>query len=237
MNRPLVAVIGRRAAHVPILRFSATLAAEAICEAVWSAGGEPVVLYGPADDPLSELPTRLVQFDGVLLPGGADIEPYRYGAEAAPETTDTVAFQDDLDLGITRAVIDLELPALAICRGMQVLNVALGGSLIQHVIEGDTQHHNSIHPVAIVAGSALHAIVGAETIDVSSYHHQGIDRLGAGLTVAAVAADGIVEAVEHTRADIVAVQWHPEDRHATTASDAALFADLVDRARKRKESR
>jgi putative glutamine amidotransferase len=232
-----VAVIGRQAAQVPILRFSATLAAEAICEAVWSAGGEPVVLHGPADDPLAELPSRLAQFDGVLLPGGADIEPGRYGAEPASETKDTVAFQDDLDLGITRAVIQLELPALAICRGMQVLNVALGGSLTQHLTSGDTPHHNGIHPVSVVSGSRLHGIVGTETIDVSSYHHQALDRLGAGLTVTAVAADGIVEAVEHSRADIVAVQWHPEDRHTTSGTDAALFADLVDRARKRRESR
>ncbi|ORA36274.1 gamma-glutamyl-gamma-aminobutyrate hydrolase family protein [Mycobacterium aquaticum] len=237
MSRPLVAVIGRRAAQVPILRFSATLAAEAICEAVWSAGGEPVVLHGPSADPQAELPERLTQFDGVLLPGGADIEPCRYGAEAAPETTDTVAFQDDLDLGVARAVIDLDLPTLAICRGMQVLNVALGGSLVQHVVEGNTQHHNGIHSVSVAAGSALHAIVGAETIDVSSYHHQALDRLGTGLNVTALAADGVVEAVEHARADIVAVQWHPEDRHATSATDAALFGDLVDRARKRKESR
>lgn len=237
MSRPLVAVIGRRAAQVPILRFSATLAAEAIGEAVWAAGGEPVVLHGPADDPLAELPQRLSRFDGVLLPGGADIEPRRYGADTAPQTTDTVAFQDDFDLGITHAVIDLELPALAICRGMQVLNVALGGSLVQHVDETNTPHHNVIHHVDVTIGSRLHAIVCAETIDVSSYHHQAIDRLGAGLTVTAVAADGVVEAVEHRRADIVAVQWHPEDRHATSDTDAALFADLVDRARKRKDSR
>lgn len=237
MSRPLVAVIGRRAAQVPILRFSATLAAEAICEAVWSAGGEPVVLHGPADGPLAELPSRLEQFDGVLLPGGADIEPHRYGAEPAPETTDTVAFQDDLDLAVTRTVIDLELPTLAICRGMQVLNVVLGGSLAQHLTAGDIPHHNGIHPVSVVPGSRLHAVVGAETVDVSSYHHQALDRLGAGLTVTAVAADGVVEAVEHSRADIVAVQWHPEDRHVTSGTDAALFSDLVDRARKRKESR
>jgi putative glutamine amidotransferase len=236
VSRPLVAVIGRRAAQVPILRFSATLAAEAICEAVWAAGGEPVVLHGPSANPLAELPLRLSSFDGVLLPGGADVEPRRYGADAAPQTKDTVAFQDDFDLGLTRAAIDLELPALAICRGMQVLNVALGGSLVQHVGETNTLHHNAIHHVSVTAGSRLHAIVGAETIDVSSYHHQAIDRLGTGLTVTAVAADGVVEALEHRRADIVAVQWHPEDRHATWDTDAALFADLIDRARKRKDS-
>lgn len=236
MARPLVAVAGRRAAHAPILRFSATLGAEAICEAVWAAGGEPVIVHGPAADPLTELPSRLDRFDAVLLPGGADMEPSRYGADPIPQTTDTVAFQDEFDLGITRVAVHLDLPALAICRGMQVLNVALGGTLVQHVPETTTLHHNAIHQVEVSEGSRLHAIVGATSIDVSSYHHQAINRLATDLVVTAVAADGLIEAVEHPRADVVAVQWHPEDRHATSATDAALFSDLVDRARKRRES-
>jgi putative glutamine amidotransferase len=237
MSRPLVAVIGRRAAQVPILRFSATLGAEAICEAVWAAGGEPVVLHGPAADPLAELPTRLGNFDGVLMPGGADIDPRRYGADPDPRSTDVVAFQDDFDIGVTRVLVNVDVPILAICRGMQILNVTLGGTLAQHVDETNTRHHNAIHPVQVTVGSRLHAIVGTESIDVSSYHHQAIDRLGAGLAVTAVAADGVAEAVEHQYADIVTVQWHPEDCHATSDTDAALFADLIDRARKRKESK
>lgn len=233
MTRPLVAVVGRRAAQVPILRFSATLAAEAMCEAVWAAGGEPVILHGPAGDPLTGLPERLARFHAVLLPGGADVEPCRYGADPSPHTVDTVAFQDDLDIGVTRAVIALGMPALAICRGMQILNVAAGGTLVQHL--GNTLHHNAVHDVHVTPGSRLHAIVGAEAIDVSSYHHQAVDRPGADLVVTAVAPDGVVEAVEHRYADIIAVQWHPEDRHATSTTDAALFADLVDRATKRQE--
>lgn len=233
--RPLIAVTGRRAAQVPILRFSATLAAEAICESVWAAGGEPVILHAPAADPLAEIPHRLEVFDGVLLPGGADLEPGRYGAQPAPETTDTVAFQDDFDLAVTTALLDTDIPVLAICRGMQVLNVALGGTLHQHLPQ--TVHHNSIHGVQVAAGSRLYGIVGTTSIEVSSYHHQAIDRLGAGLTVTATSADGVIEAVEHRRADIVAVQWHPEDRHAVSPTDAALFADLIDRARKRKANR
>jgi len=232
--RPLIAVTGRRAAQVPILRFSATLAAEAICEAVWAAGGEPVILHPPAADPLAELPGRLAGFDGVLLPGGADLEPARYGAEPAPQTTDTVAFQDDFDLGVTTALLDSGIPALAICRGLQVLNVALGGTLHQHLPE--SMHHNSIHTVDVQPHTKLRAIVGTDRIEVSSYHHQAVDRLGRDLVVTAY-ADGVIEAVEHRRADIVAVQWHPEDRHAVSPTDAALFTDLVDRARKRKANR
>lgn len=234
MSRPLVAVAGRRAEQVPILRFSATLAAEAICEAVFSAGGEPVVLHGPAAGPAAELPSRLAAFDAVLLPGGADVEPCRYGASPLPETTGTVAFQDDFDLAVTHAVIGLGTPTLAICRGLQILNVATGGTLVQHLAGTTTPHHDGIHPVRVIPGTRLHAVVGAPAIEVSSYHHQGVDRLGADLVVAAVAADGLVEAVEHRDADIVAVQWHPEDRHTTSATDAALFTDLVERARVRR---
>ncbi|GGV36620.1 gamma-glutamyl-gamma-aminobutyrate hydrolase [Actinomadura cremea] len=235
--RPLVAVIGRRAESVPILRFSATLAAEAICEAVYAAGGEPVVLHGPAADPARGLAKRLERFDGVLMPGGADLGPERYGRPPRPETVEVVDFQDDLDLATVHAVTAARLPTLAICRGMQVLNVALGGTLDQHLRETTVGHYNGLHDVHIVHGSHLHGVVGSERVPVSSYHHQAIDVLALDLVVTATAADGVVEAVEHRRADVLAVQWHPEDLHATSASDAALFADLVERARKRRDDR
>ncbi|MFD0902959.1 gamma-glutamyl-gamma-aminobutyrate hydrolase family protein [Actinomadura sediminis] len=235
--RPLVAVVGRRAETVPILRFSATLAAEAICEAVYAAGGEPVVLHGPAADPARGLAERLERFGGVLMPGGADLDPERYGQRPLPETVDVVGFQDDFDLATARAVIAARLPTLAICRGMQVLNVALGGTLHQHLRETTVDHRNGVHDVRVVRGSRLHGVVGSERVPVSSYHHQAIDVLAAGLTVAATAADGVVEAVEHRGADVIAVQWHPEDLHDRSASDAALFADLVERAHKRRDDR
>ena len=235
--RPLVAVVGRRADTVPILRFSATLAAEAICEAVWAAGGEPVVLHGPAADPTAGLAERLGRFDGVLLPGGADLGPERYGQEPVPETVAVVDFQDELDLAAVHAVIAADIPTLAICRGMQVLNVALGGTLHQHLSETTVGHRNGKHDVQVVPGSRLHAVVGEEQVPVSSYHHQAIALLAPDLVVSATAADGVVEAVEHRRADILAVQWHPEDLHATSVHDAAIFTDLVERALKRRENR
>jgi putative glutamine amidotransferase len=230
--RALVAVIGRRAPSVPILRFSATLAAEAICEAVYAAGGEPVVLHGPAADPGHALGARLARFDAVLLPGGADLGPERYGEATAEETFGVDAFQDDFDLACVRAVIAAGPPALAICRGMQVLNVALGGTLHQHLRETTVAHHNALHDVTVRPGSRLRSVVGADLINVSSYHHQAIGRLAPTLVMAAVAADGVIEAVEHPGADILAVQWHPEDLHGTSDTDAALFGDLVERAEK-----
>jgi putative glutamine amidotransferase len=235
--RALVAVVGRRAPSVPILRFSATLAAEAICEAVYAAGGEPVVLHGPAAGPSHELTARLARFDAVLLPGGADLGPERYGAAAAAETVGVDRFQDDFDLASVHAAIAAGLPALAICRGMQALNVALGGTLQQHLPETTVTHHDSVHDVAVRPGSRLHSVVGADRIRVSSYHHQGIGLLAPTLVMSAVAADGVIEAVEHPAADIVGVQWHPEDLHGTSATDAALFADLVERAEKRSAGR
>ena len=200
----------------------------------WRRAGDPA---RSGRDPTADVADRLAAFDGVVLPGGADVDPGRYGADRDPRTRDTVAFQDEFDFAVTREVLETGMPALAICRGMQVLNVALGGTLVQHVEETTTFHHNAVHPVSVHIGSRLHAIVGEETIEVSSYHHQALGRLGVDLIVTAVAGDGIVEAIEHRHADIVAVQWHPEDRHATSVTDAALFADLVDRARKRKDSR
>ncbi len=235
--RPLVAVIGRRAASVPILRFSATLAAEAMCEAVWAGGGEPVVVHGPAGDPTAELAERLGRFDAILLPGGADLDPLRYGQDPVSETDGVVAFQDELDLAVARAVVTADLPTLAICRGMQVLNVALGGTLHQHLVESTVSHHHAIHEVEVRPGSRLHAVVTAERIPVSSYHHQTLDRIAADLVVTGTADDGVVEAVEHRTSDVLAVQWHPEDLHATSPTDAALFADLVDRASKRRDNR
>lgn len=232
--RPLIAVVGRRADSVSILRFTATLAAEAICEAVYAAGGEPVVLHGPDAGPDQGLTGRLARFDGLLVPGGADLGPAHYGQDAHPETAAVVDFQDDLDLAATRSYLASGIPTLAICRGLQVLNVVCGGTLDQHLTETTVPHGNAVHAVDVVAGSRLAKVVDSDSIDVSSYHHQAIDRLGRGLTITAVAKDGVVEAVEHESADVIAVQWHPEDRHLTSTSDAALFADLVDRAARRK---
>ncbi|MET7339045.1 gamma-glutamyl-gamma-aminobutyrate hydrolase family protein [Nonomuraea sp. NPDC005650] len=234
--RPLIAVIGRRAESVPILRFSATLAAEAICEAVYAADGEPVVVHGVAADPITGLEFRLRRFDGLLMPGGQDLGPERYGQDRAPQTVDVLDFQDDLDLGTAHAAIALQIPTLAICRGMQAVNVALGGTLHQHLYETTVNHRNEVHDVQVVVGSRLHAVVGAEHVSVSSYHHQAVDQLAPALMVSATAADGVVEAIEHRHADILGVQWHPEDLHLTSVTDAALFADLVERAQKRRDN-
>lgn len=228
--RPLIAVPGRRSAKSPITRRSVTLATEPICEAVWAAGGEPVVLHGPDADPGVELPGRLARYDGLVMPGGADVNPVRYGRQPAPETVDWVDHQDAFDIAVTRAVLDTGLPMLAICRGMQVLNVVLGGTLVQHLPPSGVQHRGSVHDAEVVEGSRLHAIVGTTRVPGSSYHHQAVDVVGTDLVVTARADDGVIEALEHTAGRVIGVQWHPEDLHASSATDLALFADLVERA-------
>ncbi|GAA2426468.1 gamma-glutamyl-gamma-aminobutyrate hydrolase family protein [Streptomyces macrosporus] len=232
--RPLIAVVGRRAASVSGLRFAATVAAEALGDAVFAAGGEPLILHGGPRDELSELPERLARFDGVLLPGGPDLDPARYGQSPHPETRPDHPDQDELDLAVARTVIDLNLPTLAVCRGLQVLNTVCGGTLDQHVAKGLVEHHDAHHTVTVAPGSRLASVVGTEPFEVSSYHHQAVDRLGRSLTVVAQAPDGCVEAVEHASADVLAVQWHPEDLFDTSKQDGALFRDLVERAATRR---
>jgi putative glutamine amidotransferase len=229
-RRPMVALVGRRSEKVGILRFSGTIAAEAMCEAVWAGGGEPLILHAPAADPTGGLGERLARFDGVLLPGGADLNPLRYGQQPVPEVADAVDFQDTVELAVARLVIELGLPTLAVCRGMQVLNVALGGTLVQHLSPSTVDHRSSIHDVSVAPDSRLADVVGASRVSVSSYHHQSVDQIADALRPVAWADDGCVEALEHASADVLAVQWHPEDLHETSPTDLALFADLAERA-------
>ncbi|MFI6289013.1 gamma-glutamyl-gamma-aminobutyrate hydrolase family protein [Streptomyces sp. NPDC051018] len=232
--RPRIAVIGRRSASVSGLRFSATVAAEAIGDAVFAAGGEPLILHGGPRERMAELPARLAGFDGVLLPGGSDVHPAHYGQVPGPRTVPDHEEQDALDLAVARAVIALGIPALAVCRGMQVLNTVCGGTLLQDLPDGPVPHLDALHEVTVEPGSRLASVVGTTAFKVSSYHHQAIDRLGEGLRVVARAPDGCAEAVEHTGADVLAVQWHPEDLFDSSGQDAALFRDLTGRAAARR---
>jgi putative glutamine amidotransferase len=234
--RPLIAVIGRRASTSSALRYCGTIAAEAVCDAVLRAGGEPAGLHGGDRAAVAELPGRLARFDGVCLPGGGDLNPARYAQPADARTEAPDDRQDEFDLAVIRIVLGGPvlggyLPALAICRGLQVLNVACGGTLRQHVADSPVPHLGGLHEVTIARGSRLGQLAGADTVTVSCAHHQAIDRLGTGLRAVACAPDGCVEAVEHCQAGVLAVQWHPEDQAAADGHDQALFDDLVARAR------
>src|SRR5690348_14424470 len=185
-------------------------------DAVAAAGGIPVIL---APLPAGRLESIIDRLDGVCLSGGPDIEPACYGAEPHQELGPTEPEVDLFELGLVRAARRRGLPILAICRGMQVLNVARGGTLNQHVPElgGGIQHRQTrpasqpAHPVTVATGSRLARMVRSERIDVNSFHHQAIDRLGAGLQAVAWAEDGLIVAVEAPGdAFTVGVQWHAE---------------------------
>jgi putative glutamine amidotransferase len=203
-------------------------------EAVQRAGGIPVLLPPqPAD---AEAVSRVLDgVDGLIVTGGADVDPARYGQDAAPETDKPHLERDAWEDALLSAAIERELPFLGICRGMQVLNVNRGGSLHQHLpaVVGDDRFRIgngefATNEVVVEPGTELDALVGAK-LPVKSYHHQAVDAVGDGLRVTARTDDGIVQAVELEGVPFgVAVQWHPEE---DAAEDARLFAGLVDAAR------
>ncbi|MFC7764956.1 gamma-glutamyl-gamma-aminobutyrate hydrolase family protein [Leucobacter soli] len=171
-------------------------------------------------------------FDALLVPGGYDVDPRRYGEEPL-ETTVPADFsaQDDFEAGMIAAAVEQGIPVLAICRGFQLLNVERGGTLVQD-LEADSPHRNSVHEVVLAEDSRLATVLGAEQLSVSSYHHQAVGRVGAGLRAVGTAPDGIVEALEFEdpAIELLAVQWHPEDSAADDPRQHALFAWLVERA-------
>lgn len=208
----------------------------AYADAVAMAGGIPVILPFVVGD----VPALLGRLDGLVLSGGADIAPWRFGDDAIhPDTYDVDPGRDEFEIALVHEALAREKPLLAICRGIQVLNVALGGTLHQHVPDAFTgivhrQHHDGIpadqpgHAVTIVAGSLLERTVGADRLPVNSFHHQGLKAIASELVVTASSDDGLVEAVEHrTRPDVIAVQWHPELMAPTTEAQTRLFRNLV----------
>ena len=176
---------------------------------VQRAGGLATML--PPDDPAQAAAT-VARLDGLVIAGGPDVEPARYGAEPHPRTGPPARARDAWELALIDAALAARVPLLGICRGMQLLNVALGGTLVQH-IEGHAQVPGAFghHPVKPVPGTR-YAEVAPEETSVPTYHHQSVDRLGTGLLPSAYAEDGTVEAVElPTEAPwALGVQWHPE---------------------------
>jgi putative glutamine amidotransferase len=216
--------------HVP-----AALVPLAYVDAVERAGGRAVVIP-PAEEDVEE---TLDALDAIVFSGGADVDPSRYGADAHPETDTPQTRRDAGELALLTAALERDLPTLAICRGFQLLNVARGGDLVQHLPEqvGNDDHKQIpgqfvVHPVEVKDGSRLASIVGAGS-EVTSHHHQALGRVGEGLVETAWAADGTLEAVEVPSLRFaVGVQWHPE-----AAGEAALFEALVEQAREYRAAR
>ena len=207
----------------------------AYVSAIESAGGR-ALLVPPSEEGIDE---TLAAVDGILFSGGSDIDPAEYGHDAHPETNGVRPERDRGELALLTAALERDMPVLAVCRGSQVLNVARGGDLVQHLPDavGDQKHKHTPgvfadHDVEVKPGSRLGSLLG-DRAPVKSHHHQGFGRVGEGLVEAAWAEDGTLEAVEDPgKRFAVGVLWHPEE-----GEDAALFCALVDEARAYRETK
>lgn len=223
MTRRLVAVAGLRAKAITGLRRPGIAVSERVLESVFRIGAEPVVL--PPIAPLEHF--GLAPYAGVVLPGGPDVDPSWYGQERddASEAPDSI--HDHCDLTLVRDCIARRMPLLAICRGMQVLNIACGGTIRQDIGASDVPHRGGMHAVTLTPESAVARAMGSSDVVVSSCHHQAVEALGDDLTVTGRAEDGCIEALEHRVAPVLAVQWHPEDDAHEQPYEQALFDALL----------
>lgn len=201
----------------------------AYTDAVYDAGGRPVVMPVVVDPP-DDLLNRM---DGLVLTGGGDIDPAFYGEAPDPSVYGVRSDRDVFEAALYREALEIGLPILAICRGMQLMNLLHGGSLIQEIESGGHWQENpaseSSHEIDVATGSTLAAALGEGMVGVNSFHHQALRELGEGLRVSAMCGD-VVEAVEAIEADVVAVQWHPEHMVLTDHRQRALFESFVARA-------
>ncbi|MEM9611567.1 MAG: gamma-glutamyl-gamma-aminobutyrate hydrolase family protein [Actinomycetota bacterium] len=229
---PLIGLSGRRISTAvlegwpePLHRLDADFYLTGYAEGVLEAGGLPVHI--PCNVDPAAIAHRL---DGIILTGGADIAPDRYGGETHPDLISPELYRDELEFGLFEEALRRDLPVLGVCRGLQLINVAYGGTLHQHVPEHlsfDQPITDPAHKVVTIEGSRLHELYGP-TIEVNSLHHQTVDRVGDGVTVTARADDGTVEGLE-VGDRILAVQWHPEMMVASRPNDPSLRW-LIDRA-------
>jgi putative glutamine amidotransferase len=221
--RPLIAITSRKSDKAQTWRVPVVAVGRTYLDAIVRAGGQPVVLP-PLPATLDDLPAVLARFDGVCLPGGPDVDPHCYGATAIDDHVLGVdAEHDAFDLACARAAIELGRPLLAICRGHQVLNVALGGTLVQHIEDHRFVHHG----VTLAPGCRAALAIGHAQPIGHSVHHQAIDHLGNGLDVTGRADDGTIEAVELADGWVVGVQWHPEDTADHDGDQQRLFDAFV----------
>ena len=206
-------------------------------DSVTQAGGVPVLL-----PPVPGVEHTVARLDGLILAGGGDIEPALFGRQTHPQTGGVRPARDAAELALAAAALEHGVPLLGICRGLQVLNVALGGTLLQHLpdLVGHEGHSPvaggyGTHRVKVAPGTRLADVLRPATsgeFDVPTHHHQAIDRLGQGLVATAWTADGIIEAAELAGpAFVLAVQWHPE-----AGDDPSLFGALIAAARRRQPS-
>ncbi|MEC7923819.1 MAG: gamma-glutamyl-gamma-aminobutyrate hydrolase family protein [Actinomycetota bacterium] len=231
-NAPLIGITGKRKSGKD-LRGSLKIMGDLPLDVYWddyaqgilAAGGIPVFLSLGVDPAL-----YVERLDGVLMSGGADIEPGRYGAELDPKTFNPEPIRDEFECSLLEAAYESSLPIAGVCRGLQMINVFSGGSLFQdvptHAVR-DKPPSTETHTVRMAENSVLEELYGTSR-EVNSLHHQSVDRIGEDLRVSATSEDGGVEGVEHESLPVVAVQWHPE--MLTSRDSDPLFRWLVNQA-------
>ncbi|CAB4885543.1 unannotated protein [freshwater metagenome] len=231
MSAPIIVIVGRQSEKASGVRAEAYASGQRYYKAIERAGGIPLML-----PPMPELlDGRLIDLigrvDGVLFHGGGDIDPRRYGDAATAEQLYGIVHEhDEVELAVMRAAINHDLAVLGLCRGLQILNVALGGTLVQDI--GSEDHWLKFHPVSLQPNSRLAKGFGTiRPARCHSVHHQIIDALGEGLQVVGTTDDGMLEAVELNSATwVVATQWHPEDTAHEDPEQQNIFDELVRQA-------
>ena len=225
MTRPRIAILGRFAESTSVTRYAGLVNARRLVEAVWAAGGEPVTLLPVSGSNWAE---RLAGISGVIMPGGSDVNPRVYGQEPSSENIYGVDdLQDEVDLTMVGYVLKVGMPLLSICRGYQVTNVALGGTLLQDM---EKPHRHQV--AAVTLEKYLDELgLSSPVVQASCYHHQIIDQLAPGVEAIAHSAEGFVEAVKYpSEGWAYGVQWHPEDNYDSNPQQLEILSRLVEQA-------
>ncbi|WP_202078326.1 gamma-glutamyl-gamma-aminobutyrate hydrolase family protein [Caldalkalibacillus salinus] len=230
MKKPIIGITASlEEAHVKVKRYYA--------DWIFNQGGIPFIIPYTTDE--TQLQSLTEQIDGLLLAGGGDIDPTLFEEEPVPGLGSITPERDTLELSLAKHALESDIPILAICRGIQILNVAAGGnmyqdldtqygekSLLQHMQVAPTWHAS--HTVAITPSSKLHAIVGSEKVKTNSFHHQAVKDAAPGFIVSAESTDGVVEAIESLKHSyVIGVQWHPECMPLTHHPSRAMFQSFV----------
>ena len=233
-------IIGISAGRIPVAGRVIDGTQREYADRITDAGGIPVLLPVQPTDSLVSIITVL---DGLLFTGGGDVDPQRYGADPSPESGGIDPDRDRTEAFLLEQAAHQGIAVLAVCRGAQILNVARGGSLVQHLPKVTAEPHlvierrtEAVHSVKVATGSQLGRIVGKDRLETNSLHHQAVDQMGNHLVAVAWADDGTVEAIEDPEGGVLGVQWHPEQM-PDRPEQMGLFAWLIREALERRRLR
>lgn len=230
MTLPLIGIPGRHSPEARGHRTAVVSGGRLYADAIERAGGIPVVM--PPTTRHDVIEAAIDRCDGLVLLGGGDVSPGNYGQTERAQLFGVDASLDEYEIHAVKYAIARDIPILAICRGHQVLNVALGGTLIQH-LETTQDHRDTLHEVQLVPHSLIARAMSTHSPLVHSFHHQAIDAVANDLEVVGTHQDGTIEAVQHRTAQwVVGVQWHPEDTADNDAANQGLFDELIRHTRR-----